>query len=84
MTWPGKILALNNLLKNVGPLWPESTKLSGYGTKGPYHCGHCRYLEGADNCSHPVVNADPQVKKDAAGNPLVDADRGCCEFVDPE
>ena len=65
-------------------MWPDSTKLSGYAENGPYHCGKCKFLEGTKTCIHPVVNADDQVKKDSDGKPVVDAAKGCCEFVDPK
>ena len=82
MEWPEKIVELRALVKRTGPLW-TGTSLSGYAADGPYHCGHCRYLVGKDGCSHPAVQADPEVPK-AAGLPIVDAARGCCEFVDPK
>ena len=80
--WPRKIEALQGLIDKVGSLWPRSMRLSGYGEKGPYHCGHCSYLVGGTRCSHPVVKADEQVKK-KDGWPIVDPAHGCCEFVDP-
>lgn len=82
--WGAKIRALRQMLKSTGAMWPDSTKLSGYGEKGPYHCGDCKFLEGGKYCSQPVVGADEQVKKDKDGKPMVNAQRGCCEFVDPK
>jgi hypothetical protein len=82
-TWKQKISGLRDLTQEVGRIWPESTKLSGYAERGPYHCGHCKWLTGESRCTQPVVKADPQVKKDKQGFPVVDAARGCCEFVDP-
>lgn len=79
--WEANIGALKHLLQTTGPLW-TGTRLSGYAESGPYHCGECKYLSG-ENCKHPAVNADPQVKKDKDGMPVVDPKRGCCEFVDP-
>ena len=81
MDWQGKIAALKELLKRTGRLW-TGTELSGYAANGPYHCGNCRYLIGVDGCRHPVVNADPQIAR-SASLPIVDAARGCCEFVEP-
>jgi hypothetical protein len=82
MGWQKKIEGLKGLIRNVGQLWPDSTRLSGYGTNGPYHCGMCKYFDGG-YCNHPVVVADPQVEKDG-GRAVVDAKRGCCEFVEPK
>lgn len=79
--WGVKIHALKDLLQRVGTLWTGTT-LSGYADQGPYHCGECKYLEG-ETCKHPAVKADPQVKKNSDGMPVVNAERGCCEFVDP-
>lgn len=81
--WSQKIDALRSLVREEGPIWPQSTKLSGYAEKGPYHCGNCKYLESGKYCSQPVVNADNQVKKED-GKPVVNAAHGCCEFVEPK
>lgn len=81
--WRSKISALREMLKSVGSMWPESTKLAGYGEKGPYHCGDCKYLKDRIKCAHPVVMADGQVKKDKDGMPIVNPAKGCCEFVEP-
>lgn len=81
--WKSKIVALKKLISEVGPLWPDSTRLAGYGENGPYHCGDCIWLVESTHCSHPVVKADPQMHKDDLGKPLVSAAKGCCEFVEP-
>jgi hypothetical protein len=82
MTWPEKIAALKALLKKTGRLW-TGTELSGYAADGPYHCGNCRYFYAPNGCGHLAVKEDPGVPH-AAGLPVVDAARGCCEFVDPK
>lgn len=93
--WHKKIFGLKKLISLVGPLWPKSTRLSGYAENGPYHCEDCSFLRrGADGkifkdskggrCHHPVVIADPEVKKDESGIPIVNIQHGCCEFVDQE
>lgn len=94
--WSKKIAGLKKLLKSVGPLWPSpSTELSGYGEEGPYHCGNCEYLrglkkgkafidpDGKGRCEMMVVIQDPDVKKDEQNYPIVDPEKGCCEFVEP-
>lgn len=93
--WLKKIAALKRLLSEVGSLWPKSTRLAGYAERGPYHCEDCVYLKGKkvgkifvdDNgkgrCSHPVMIADSEVKKDKNFLPIVNIQRGCCEFVEP-
>jgi hypothetical protein len=96
--WLKKISRLKRLIADVGPLWPEpSTKLAGYATDGPYHCEDCIFLkgrkEGEDNifrdknglgrCSHPVMIADDEVEKDEKSIPIVDIEKGCCEWVTP-
>jgi len=95
-SWLKKIGALKKLLAETGPLWPKSTKLSGYGESGPYHCEDCSFLkrnsdgeifrdaDGKGRCNHPVVIADAEVKKGSDGMPLVNIEHGCCEFVDQE
>lgn len=82
MTWPERIAALKALLKKTGRLW-TGTELSGYAADGPYHCGNCRYFYAPDGCGHLAVKEDPDVPH-AGGLPVVDAARGCCEFVDPK
>jgi len=94
-SWLKKISGLKTLIAKVGPLWPKSTELSGYAEKGPYHCGNCEYLKGLKQnntfldgngkgrCNQSVVVADPEVKKDELGRPIVDLEHGCCEFVEP-
>jgi hypothetical protein len=90
-SWLKKIAALKRLLREVGPLWPSpSTKLSGYGESGPYHCEDCVFLkkdfkdeDGNGRCNHPVVISDSEVKHDDRGLGIVNIERGCCEFVEP-
>lgn len=93
-SWLKKIGALKRLITAVGPLWPRSTKLAGYAEEGPYHCEDCKYLKGKKEgnvfkdengkgrCNHPVMIADPEVKKDSKLLPIVNIEYGCCEFVD--
>ncbi|HZS43344.1 MAG TPA: hypothetical protein VFA52_03975 [Candidatus Paceibacterota bacterium] len=94
-SWLKKISALKRLISEVGPLWPKSTRLSGYAESGPYHCEDCVYLkgkkegeifvdkEGQGRCMHPVVIADRETKKDKNFLPIVNIQKGCCEFVEP-
>lgn len=93
-SWLKKIAALKRLLISVGPLWPKSTKLAGYGTKGPYFCGMCEYAkrkdgqlfkdeQGRGRCNQAVVIADPDVEKDEKTKlPIINLEVGCCEFVE--
>jgi hypothetical protein len=94
-SWLKTIGALKRFLNEVGPLWPNSTKLSGYASTGPYHCGDCIYLrksgaesfkdaDGKGRCHHPVVIADSEVKKDENLIPIINIEHGCCEFVEYE
>lgn len=94
-SWLKKISGLKTLIEKVGPLWPKSTKLAGYAESGPYHCANCEYLKGLKDgevfkdkdgkgrCNQSVMIADPEVRKDELGRPIVDIDKGCCEFVEP-
>lgn len=85
-SWLKKIAALKRLIREVGPIWPDSTKLSGLSNKGPYHCANCEYFRGDKSgvCVHPVVIADPEVKKSQLGLPIIeDPEHQCCEFVEP-
>lgn len=94
-SWLKIISRLKALIVAVGPIWPKSTKLAGYAEEGPYRCGNCEYLKGAKagkvfkdadgkgRCSQPVMVSDPEVKKDEQGRPVVNIERGCCEFVEP-
>lgn len=94
-SWLKIIGRLKKLVADFGPLWPDSTKLSGYGENGPYHCGDCEYLKGLKDgnvfkdengkgrCNQSVVIADQEVKKDDKGRPIVNIETGCCEFVEP-
>lgn len=93
--WRKIISALRKLLAEVGELWPDSTKLSGYAEKGPYRCGDCEYLkgrvegnvfrdeDGKGRCNQKVVLADREVLKAQDGLAIVNIERGCCEFVHP-
>lgn len=95
-SWLKIIGQLKRFLNEVGPLWPNSTKLSGYAENGPYHCSDCSFLkrdedgkkfmdeDGKGRCKHSVVIADSEVKKDKDGIPIVNIMHGCCEFVDQE
>lgn len=82
MDWKRKLAGLKSLIAEVGPLW-SGTRLSGYAEQGPYSCGNCRFLVGFDRCIHSAVKADPQTTKGFDGLPVVNAARGCCEFVEP-
>jgi hypothetical protein len=95
-SWLKIIGKLKKLISDVGPLWPDSTKLSGFSGKGPFHCADCEYLKGLKSgkvfldekgqgrCNHPVVIADPEVKKDSKLIPIIpDIQKYCCEFVEP-
>ena len=94
-SWLKKIAALKRLLREVGPLWPNSTKLAGYAESGPYNCHMCEYLKGAKQgnifkddegkgrCMQSVMIADPEVKKDKNNLPIVNIELGCCEWVEP-
>lgn len=92
-SWLKIIGQLKKFLREVGPLWPNSTKLSGYAENGPFHCSDCSFLkkvdgepfkdeQGKGRCNHPVVIADSEVKKDKKGLGIVNIETGCCEFVD--
>ncbi len=83
MGWPKKIEGLRELIREVGSLWPGSTRLSGYAERGPYHCGMCKYFDGVGYCNQPVVLADKQVEQED-GKAMVDGANGCCEFVEPK
>jgi hypothetical protein len=93
--WLKKIAGLKRLLSEVGSLWPRSTRLAGYAEDGPYHCEDCTYLKrdkeknpvadetGKGRCNHPMMIADSEVAKDKKTLlPIVNIERGCCEFVD--
>lgn len=93
--WLKKISRLKKLINEVGPLWPKSTKLAGYAEDGPYHCEDCIYLKGKTagdifkddsgrgRCNQPVMISDSEVGKDGKGLPIVNIEKGCCEFVEP-
>jgi hypothetical protein len=94
-SWLKIIGRLKKLIADVGPLWPDSTKLAGYAESGPYNCHMCEYLKGAEQgnifrdengmgrCNQSVMIADSEVKKDKNGLPIVNIEFGCCEFVEP-
>jgi hypothetical protein len=93
-SWLKIIGKLKKLIADVGPIWPKSTDLAGYAENGPYYCGMCEYLkgmkqdkifkdeDGRGRCLQSVMIADPQVKKDSKGLPIVNIETGCCEFVE--
>jgi len=92
-SWLKIIGKLKKFVADVGTIW-DGTPLSGYAESGPYHCQDCHYLkgihkeifkdsEGFGRCDMPVVIADPKVKKDDQGRPIVNIPKGCCAFVDP-
>lgn len=94
-SWLKKISALKTLLEKVGPLWPKSTKLSGFASDGPYFCGMCEYMKrdsqglivkdekGFGRCNQSVVVADPETEKDSLGFPIIkEPEKQCCEFVE--
>lgn len=86
MGWLKKISLLKRLLKETGPLWPDSTKLAGFGSDGPYSCSRCEYYKGDDTgiCIQEVMIADLEVKKNDKGYPVIDdPEHQCCEFVEP-
>lgn len=93
--WQKVIAGLKKLVEDIGAFWPGgSTPVAGYAEDGPYHCEDCRFLRGKlegkifvdangkGRCPHPVMLADPKVKKDADGKAIVNIQKGCCEFVD--
>jgi hypothetical protein len=95
-SWSKIIGKLKRFLNEVGPLWPDSTKLSGLGKNGPYHCENCEYLKGVEvgkmfkdekgraRCNHSVVIADSEVEHDEKGLAIIDNPKTwCCEFVEP-
>ncbi len=83
--WPEIINGLKVLIDRVGPIWPESTKLAGFASRGPYHCANCEYLVGnRDRCNQKVMMADSEVAHDAVGLAIItDAEHQCCEWVEP-
>lgn len=95
-SWLKKIGALKRLIRDLGPLWPDSTKLAGFGKDGPYHCANCEYLKGLTKgqvfkdekgfarCNQAVMLADPEVEHDEKGLAIItDPEHQCCEFVEP-
>lgn len=94
-SWLKKIAALKRLIREVGPLWPKSTKLAGFASDGPYFCGMCEYMKrdkdgqiikdekGFGRCKQSVMIADPELEKYKFGLPIIqDSDKQCCEWVD--
>lgn len=82
--WDKIIPALKQLLSEVGPIWPKSTKLAGFASDGPYHCANCEYLKGGNRCNQEVMMADPEVEHDDKGLAIIrDPEHQCCEFVEP-
>lgn len=79
-------LSLRELIAEIGPIWPDSTQLSGFATDGPYHCSDCEYLNDSGNrCNHPIVMMDPEVEHDKYGLGVIKLpDKTCCEFVEPK
>lgn len=94
--WPKIIKGLRRLIADVGDVWPKSTKLAGFASRGPYYCGMCEYLKrdplgkpildskGFGRCNQEVMKADPEVQKDFKGIPIIhNLASQCCEFVEP-
>ena len=82
-SWLKKIGLLKKLLSTVGHLWNGGTRLAGFENKGPYSCSRCEYLKDGNRCTQPVMIADPEVKKDSKGLPIIDFPKTqCCEFVE--
>ena len=95
-SWLQKISLLKKLLDKTGPLWPDSTKLAGFASDGPYSCSNCTFLKGRtenqifldDNgngrCNQPVMIMDPEVPHDDKGLAIIPTPHtSCCEFVHP-
>src|SRR5882724_420452 len=84
--WPKIISRLKDLIAEVGAIWPGSTKLAGFASKGPYHCANCEYLtENDTRCNQEVMKADSEVDHDEKGLAIItDAEHQCCEFVEPK
>jgi len=84
-SWLKIIGGLKRLIKQYGPIWPNSTKLAGFASDGPYHCANCEYLNKDRNrCNQAVMLADPEVEHDAKGLAIItDPEHSCCEFVEP-
>jgi len=47
-SWLKLVGALKKFFNENGPIYPDSTTLSGYGTRGPYHCEDCKWLKTVD------------------------------------
>jgi RNA polymerase subunit RPABC4/transcription elongation factor Spt4 len=82
--WPKIVSRLKSLIAEVGSIWPDSTKLAGFASDGPYHCANCEYLVGDNRCNQEVMKADPEVNHDEKGLAIItDPEIQCCEFVEP-
>src|SRR5208337_1984655 len=78
------LIQINSYAEGQGEI---GTKASGFAEGGPYSCNNCVWMIHEDNedvCSHPVVNADPELAqlKNDMGHVRVDFD-DCCRFVRP-
>lgn len=54
---------------------PIGSKKSGYATPdmGPFQCANCIHFDGKNQCNHPDVVKDPQVKGQVQPG-------GCCTY----
>jgi hypothetical protein len=69
----------------------QGTKVSGYSTAGPFHCGDCLHRIGGYEsdlpfCIHPVVIKDSKLRSlrtEYEGQKCVEIDmeHGCCAYV---
>ena len=95
-SWLKIIGRLKKLIRDVGPLWPDSTKLAGFGSNGPYSCSNCTYLKGFTKgevfkdekgyarCNQEVMLADMEIGHDEKGLAIIpNPEKSCCEFVEP-
>lgn len=77
--------------KLTGDQKEQGTPVSGYEEKGAYHCEDCIHRIGGSEsdlpfCIHPVVLADPKLKKwrttyDGKSAVHIDMEHGCCKYV---
>ena len=94
-SWLKIIGGLKRLIRDNGQLWPNSTKLAGFDSDGPYYCGMCEYLKrdkegkpvldesGFGRCNQPVMLVDKEVEHDKSGLAIIqDVPKGCCEWVE--
>lgn len=75
-------------LEQLGGEFGEiGTKASGFADSGPYHCMNCvwkKHVNETDVCTHPVVNADPELKdRQRTGDFLIVDWDDCCRYVRP-